>query len=222
MYTCKNCGKEFEKKNSFLGHCSAHNRSDSYKKNRKKEKNIKTNKIENKKIKKCKYCNIEFESGLKLGGHQTWCKMNPKVDKTKKIISNLHLGSVLSQEHKDKISHSRKEYLNNNPGNIPYLLNHSSKESYPEKKFREELEKRNIVGWKYNYPIKRYSLDFAFLEKMIDVEIDGNTHNQTSVAQKDKIRDTTLTEIGWTVIRFTAEEIKKNINFCMDKLILFL
>jgi very-short-patch-repair endonuclease len=222
MYTCKTCGKEFEKKYSFIGHCSVHNRSDSYKKNRKKEKILKTDETENKNIKKCKYCNLEFNSGLKLGGHQTWCKMNPGVNETKKIIANLHLGSVLSQDHKDKISKGRKEYLNNNPGNIPYLLNHSSKESYPEKKFRQELEKRNICGWKYNYPVKRYALDFAFLEKMLDVEIDGNTHNQPSVAQKDKIRDASLSEMGWTVIRFTDGEIKKNINFCIEKLISFL
>lgn len=40
---------------------------------------------------------------------------------------------TLSEETKKKISKSRKKFLDENPHMVPYLLNHSSKMSYPEK-----------------------------------------------------------------------------------------
>lgn len=50
-----------------------------------------------------------------------------------------------SEETKNKISIIRKKFLTENPDMIPYKLNHKSKgESYPEKYFREWLEKENI------------------------------------------------------------------------------
>lgn len=213
MYSCIKCGKEFEKRHSYIGHCSSHNRSESYKLNRKK-----INKTSIKSI-KCKYCDKEFENGLKLGGHQTWCTSNPNIHETKSKLGLLRKGTILTEEHKAKISKSRKQYLDNNPGNIPYLLNHSSNESYPEKIFREALERRNIIGWTYNHPIKRYSLDFAFIEQKIDVEIDGGTHNLPEVILKDKLRDDTLNKLGWKTIRFTAVQIKENVEKCIDILL---
>lgn len=213
MYTCKTCGKEFEKRYSYIGHCSSHHRSESYRLNRKK------NSQNFVKSKKCKYCGEEFENGLKLGGHQTWCTLNPNVQETKNKIGKIRSGTKLSEEQKSKISKSRKLYLDNNPGNIPYLLNHSSQESYPEKIFREALERRNIIGWTYNHPIKRYSLDFAFIEQKIAVEIDGGTHNLPEVILKDKLRDETLNRLGWTTIRYTAAQVKKDVEKCVDNLL---
>ena len=113
----------------------------------------------------------------------------------------------------------RKKYLDNNPGNIPYLLNHSSKESYPEKIFRNELERRKIEGWEQEYPIKRYSLDFAFVDKKIDVEIDGETHNNKQVILKDLERDKILSLEGWKIIRFKSSDVKNNIDLVMNFLI---
>lgn len=216
MYKCKKCGKEYENRYSYIGHCSSHNRGENYKKDRKLV-NSRTIKINKAKI--CKYCEKEFDTGWSLGGHQTWCDKNPNKKETSKKLSESNKGKVLSKKTKDKISKSRKNYLDNNPGQIPYLLNHSSKESYPEKIFREALEKRKIIGWEYNYTIKRYCLDFAFTDKKIDIEIDGGTHNLPEVIKKDKIRDETLKHLNWTVIRFTAKEVKYDVNKCIDKII---
>ena len=191
----------------------------------------------------CKYCNKELSPFGK--SHERFCHENPNrenraghnnpnygkkgsnqyakgakmTDETKFKIGLLFKGKTLTEEHKAKISKSRKQYLDNNPGNIPYLLNHSSNESYPEKIFREALERRNIIGWKYNYPVKRYSLDFAFIEQKIDVEIDGGTHNLPEVILKDKLRDDTLNKLGWKTVRFTAIQIKENVEKCIDNLL---
>ena len=122
----------------------------------------------------------------------------------------------MSKTTKDKISVSMKKYFDENPGMIPYLVYHSSKESYPEKVFREALQRNNIVGWTYNYPILRYALDFAFIEEKIDVEIDGSTHNDPDVSVKDSIRNEKLTQLGWKVIRFTAKDVKSDVQRLID------
>ena len=222
MYKCKICEKEYENRHSYIGHCSSHNRGESFKLGRKKKKDNKI--IKNGPIipKLCKYCDTGFEKGQQLAGHQTWCKLNPNLEKSKSKIVIAFKGTKLTDLHKNKISESRKKYLDENPGRIPYLLNHSSKESYPEKLFRISLEKNNITGWEYNYPVKRYSLDFAFIDKMIDIEIDGETHNLKKVIAKDKIRTEELSSLGWKTIRFTSKEIKTNIEECIKILLIHL
>jgi predicted DNA-binding protein YlxM (UPF0122 family) len=53
-----------------------------------------------------------------------------------RILSHSLNGSLKhSEETKQKISESRTRYLRENPDKVPYLINHSSKKSYPEKLF---------------------------------------------------------------------------------------
>ena len=216
MYKCSTCNKEFDKRHSYIGHCSSHNRGESYKIGR---SNKNKNKDKNKNIKKnCIHCDTEFDNPLKLGGHQVHCILNPNKILTLEKISKINKGKKMSDEQKKKISESRKKYLNENPGKIPYLLNHSSKESYPERLFREALENNDIKGWKQEFPFKRFSLDFAFIDLKIDVEIDGGTHNLEHVKIIDKEKENILEYNGWVTIRFTDYEIKKEIGKCLDKL----
>ena len=57
-----------------------------------------------------------------------------------------------NEETKNRISRSRKEYLEKHPEKVPYTLNHKSKgESYPEKYFREWLEKENISFGQFDF-----------------------------------------------------------------------
>jgi very-short-patch-repair endonuclease len=202
----------FESRYSYIGHCSSHNRGEEYKKGRKK--NLKQKDL----IKKCLYCEREFESGLKLGGHQSHCILNPNKKITSLKLSKINKGKKLSQEHKDRISEGRKKFLDNNPGNIPYLLNHSSKESYPERIFRERLVREGIIGWEQEYPFKRYSMDFAFIDKKIDVEIDGGTHNLEKVIMIDREKERITSKDGWVTIRFSDSEIKNEMDSCIIKL----
>lgn len=69
-------------------------------------------------------------------------------------------GKKHSEETKRKISEARKKYLNEHPDKVPFKLNHSSKESYPEKYFRTWLKKENLFE-KQEFQIDRYTLDFA-------------------------------------------------------------
>lgn len=135
--------------------------------------------------------------------------------KTNELISH-RKGFIHSKESKENLSLYRINYLKNNPEKVPYRLNHSSKESYPEKLFKESLEKNNIKGWIQEFNNSIYQYDFAFLELKIDIEIDGGTHLLEKVKQIDKRRDEWSNSQGWIVIRFTAKEIKENIDKCIN------
>jgi len=117
-------------------------------------------------------------------------------------------GRTHTQETKDKISKSRIKYLAENPDKVPYLLNHKSKgESYPEKYFREILEKEK-VNFIQEKQESVYSLDFVI--GTIDLEIDGEQHYVDSrIVESDKRRTIYLENMGYTTIRVRWAEYQK-------------
>jgi len=168
---------------------------------------------------KCEYCNNIFKNGQSLGGHKINCKINPKYTEllnNKIYVGKKLKGKKLSDETKDKISKSRIKYLKENPDKVPYLLNHSSKISYPEQTMIKYLNEYNIEGWIHQMQFSIYQLDFSFPEYKLCVEIDGSTHEQEKVKQIDKRRDLYLEEQGWKTIRITAKEIKNNVFNCIN------
>lgn len=132
---------------------------------------------------------------------------------TKDKISKSQIGRIQSEETKQKISKSRIQFLSENPEKVPYLLNHYSKgESFPEKYWREILEKYNI-NFISEYRISLYSLDFAIIDKMIDLEIDGEQHYIDNRIIKSNLKRTDYLEsLGWNVIRIRWSEYQK-LNF---------
>jgi very-short-patch-repair endonuclease len=120
-----------------------------------------------------------------------------------------------SEETKKKISASRIKYLTENPDKVPYRLNHSSKESYPEMIFRKALESSGISGWEQSYRCGIYEYDFAFPVEKIDIEIDGATHKLEKVIIIDERRDRWTESNGWKVIRFEAQKVKTDVVGCI-------
>lgn len=107
----------------------------------------------------------------------------------------------MSDETKKKISTARTAYLKANPDKVPYLMNHSSKESYPEKYFTQVFANEGLVVEK-EFRVALYSLDFAIPDRKIDIEIDGQQHYTDPVVMaSDKRRTEYLAAEGWTIIR---------------------
>ncbi len=192
---------------------------------------------------KCMFCKTnKFKINKLLKHHQTCCKLNPNrrsggnqftiakkngiilhhSEKTKKRIGKVWKGKHHTKESKEKLSKAAIKYLENNPDKVPYLLNHSSKQSYPEKIFEKALIKNNISQWTQKYRIYIYEYDFAFIDLKIDVEIDGSTHNSEKVKKIDKRRDKWSKKNGWRVLRFKAKDVQKDVQKCINKLLKYL
>lgn len=103
----------------------------------------------------------------------------------------------------------KKKFLKENPDKIPYLLNHSSKISYPEKYFKELFDSLKI-NLEFQYSLYPYFLDFAKIESKIDIEIDGGQHTYDKrIVEHDKKRNDYLEKLGWKIIRIKWSEYKK-------------
>ena len=116
-----------------------------------------------------------------------------------------------STETKKLISEARKEYLKNNPDKVPYLLNHYSKgDSYPEVYF-ECIFKKHKINYIKKYRIHTYELDFAILDKKIDIEIDGSQHIlDKRIVESDIKRTKYLEDNGWDIIRIDWSKYQKS------------
>ena len=102
-------------------------------------------------------------------------------------------------ETRAKISAARKKYLNEHPEKSPFKLSHSSHESFPEKYFRKWLKKEKLLE-KQEFQIGRYSLDFAWPDKKIYLEIDGSQHKLEWMQEHDRERTIYLEALGWLCI----------------------
>ena len=78
----------------------------------------------------------------------------------------------------------------------------TKKPSYPEQYFIDLFNNENINGWKREYKVGAYFIDFAFEKKMIALEIDGKQHwENLDRIERDKRKDKILKEQGWKIFR---------------------
>ena len=112
-----------------------------------------------------------------------------------------------SEETKKKISDARKKFLELNPDKVPYVINHRSRESYPEKYFAECLSNTGILK---QYRLGRYALDFANPSEKRYLEIDGEQHYlDQRIVEHDKTRTRYLESHGWFGMRVRWSEYQK-------------
>lgn len=124
-------------------------------------------------------------------------------------IHKFHIPRKHDSISRSKISKSRIEYLTKNPDRVPYLLNHSSKESYPERYFNTILTKYQIEFVR-EYQVGLYGLDFALIKNKIALEIDGEQHYvDNKIIESDIKRTKKLEDLGWNIIRVRWSRYKK-------------
>ena len=92
-------------------------------------------------------------------------------------------------------------------------------------RLRKEMTKAEACLWKYilragqlkGFPFRRqrpvlnYIADFMCKELELIIEVDGITHQWDDAIKKDEIRQKTLESAGFTVLRFSDEEVLNNI-----------
>ena len=93
-------------------------------------------------------------------------------------------------------------------------------------RLRKEMTKAEACLWKYvlragkmkgfqfrrQRPVLNYIADFMCKELMLVVEVDGSIHQLEEIVKSDGIRQKALEHAGFTVLRFTNEEVLENIN----------
>jgi very-short-patch-repair endonuclease len=73
-------------------------------------------------------------------------------------------------------------------------------------------EQMKGYGFRRQRPINNFIADFMCKDLMLIIEVDGNTHLYEETFQRDKIKQKKLEELGFTVLRFTDDDILKNLN----------
>jgi very-short-patch-repair endonuclease len=102
------------------------------------------------------------------------------------------------------------------------ILNKDFYETNIERFFREGLEKNGFIKGKdfeIQYPERNgYILDFAFVDKKIDIEVDGeNWHSSKKAKKRDNYRNFRLKRSGWKVLRFTGNKVLNNLELCLKE-----
>ena len=127
-----------------------------------------------------------------------------------------------TEESKKIMREKRLEFMKNNPEKTAWRL---SNVSYPEKLCIEYIEK-NSLDKKYSivreYSVFPYFIDFAFVNEMVAVEIDGSQHLLPERKERDDKKDKLLDDLGWLVIRVSEKEIKTNIDEVFKQILLIL
>jgi len=69
------------------------------------------------------------------------------------------------------------------------------------------------VRFRRQDPIGPYIADFACRDRRLVIETDGNSH---TIVLKDYLRDRWFIDNGWTVLRFTDDEVVKSTQYVID------
>ncbi len=94
-------------------------------------------------------------------------------------------------------------------------------ETNAEASLWRRLRGRGLCGLKFvrQEPIGPYFADFACREQKLIVEIDGATHSTDEELRKDAARTVFLCERGYRVVRFTNEEVYRNLDSVLETIL---
>lgn len=86
----------------------------------------------------------------------------------------------------------------------------------------KKLKGKQCYGFDFHRqkPILNYIVDFYCFKLKLIIEVDGYSHNFKP--EEDKQRDLELTELGFTVLRFSESEIRNNLDLVLNSLSTFI
>jgi 5-methyltetrahydrofolate--homocysteine methyltransferase len=111
------------------------------------------------------------------------------------------------------------------PFNYPLLkefaLKNRNQPTAAENVLWEVVKSKQLSGYKFRrqHIIGNYIADFVCLDKQLVIEIDGLIHQLPENQEADEVRTKWLEEKGFSVIRFTNEEVIKNIDGVTDSIL---
>ena len=114
----------------------------------------------------------------------------------------LPVASPANNYHYNKALRIKARYLRNNSTRAEIIL------------WNNVLKGRPIHHYRFlrQRPILYYIADFACLELMLVIEVDGYTHEFDEVKRKDQQKDKYLQAVGFTVLRFSDWEVLNKLD----------
>jgi very-short-patch-repair endonuclease len=75
-------------------------------------------------------------------------------------------------------------------------------------------------GFRRQRPVLNFIADFMYKELFLVIEVDGITHHFEETIKKDKIKQQKLEAAGFTVLRFTDEEVLQSIENVQQRILM--
>ena len=106
----------------------------------------------------------------------------------------------------------------------PFLLFKNAKQVRKKMTFVEGVIwmhlKKGISGYKFRrqHPIGSYIADFFCHKAKLIVEVDGSIHNSDEIKKNDFTKQSDLEKLGYTTLRFTNDEVSKQIETVLNKI----
>jgi acyl-coenzyme A synthetase/AMP-(fatty) acid ligase len=117
-------------------------------------------------------------------------------------------------------SHFRETARNSTYGLFKELSQQLKDNATEEEKKLWEYLRADKTGFhiRRQHIIDEFIVDFVCLKKMLTIEVDGGYHSTPEQQDYDRARTKFLSELGYTEIRFTNEEVKNNIDAVVKKI----
>lgn len=167
----------------------------------------------------CIYINIKYNLGFE-SMKQKMCEFCNTVFYERK--SNYCSIECSKESSKIKISKARIKFLSENKDKHPWRSNNKHK-SKPCEKLKEFLTKENINFVEEWIPLENrfFSIDIAFPDIKLGIEVNGNQHYNKDGTLRDyyQERHDLIESSGWKLIElhyslcFNEDELRKVINF---------
>lgn len=224
-FICEFCGREFGTKNACNSHRGKCKKNPNYEF---KPKSYEWRKQHSERLKgrvwepwvdcNCEFCGRSFNRKSAKTLHEKSCRENPNWVK----------GSTrtYSEETRKKISEGmKKAHREGRAGTFPSRK--KCEHSYPEKWLIEVL--KNELGlienkdYETEYFFHKQFLDFAWPERKLCIEIDGQQHERFEERKlKDAIKDENLKAENWKLLRLRWVDIYNNKQEYIQKILSFL
>ena len=82
----------------------------------------------------------------------------------------------------------------------------------------EELRQIDGYHFRRQHPINDFIADFICLSAHLIIEVDGKYHDMPQQQTEDDMRTDALSKMGYTVVRFTNEEIITDVDWVVDEI----
>ena len=86
------------------------------------------------------------------------------------------------------------------------------------------INRDQLLGFRFNRqkPLLNYIVDFYCPKAKLIIELDGSQHYEADYQEKDALRDAELTSLGFTVMRFSNDEVYFEIEAVVEQIYWFL